>query len=253
LMSLLQKQPDHAVARDLLAAAARIEMARGRPERAQALFAALAGQPGASADEQRLGARILLQVHATGSFDRATGNGLLEQVVQWSEAAYAADRRVDDLLVVWQAAERLGRHERSAAAARDLAASHADTAVARFVQFAIAFAPANGVVPLDNVVADLSPVPVEADAMRVFVLLQAGDVPGAAAVAESALARAPGVGVVRWAAAVVFHACVLGSAAGSDDRTRWLQRRDVQLGWLLDNGNIDAARRTQCTSMRDVR
>jgi hypothetical protein len=253
LMSLLQKQPDHDFARDLLAAAARIELARGRPERAQALFAALAGQPGASPGEQGLGARILLQVQATGSLDRATGNGLLEQVVQWSEAAYAGERRVEDLLVTWQAAERLGRHERSAAAARDLAASHADSAQARFVQFAMAFAPASGVGALDNVVVDLSPAPVEADAMRVFVLLQAGDVPGAAAVAESALTRAPGVGVVRWAAAVVFHACVLGSPEGSDERGRWLQRRDAQLAWLVDTGNIDDARRAQCQKMRDVR
>lgn len=253
LMAMLHKFADHATARDLLAAQARIELARGRAERARELFGALGSQPGASPPEQGLAAQILLQLHAAGAADRAAANGLLEQAVQLAAAASTASQRADDLLLLWQAAERLGRHDRAADAARDLAANHAESPANAFVQFATSFAPTASLAALEAAEVGLRPKPVEGEAMRVFLLLQSGDLPGAAAAAERGLGLAPGVTVVRWAGAVVFHACVLGSAADSPDRLRWTERRDAQLAWLLEQGNIDDARAQQIRAMREQR
>ncbi|MFY9344581.1 MAG: hypothetical protein WAT39_18965 [Planctomycetota bacterium] len=253
LVALLHKLPDHATATDVLAAEARIELARGRPERAQALFGNVAAQPGASPADQGLGARMLLALHASGTADRARATALLEQVLQLAGSAYGTTRDPGDLLLVWQAAERLGRHERSTAAARDLAANHADSAHNRFVQFAMAFAPTATGAALDAALTGLAPPPAEGEAMRAFVRLQQQDVAGAVAAAEAGLQHAPGVPVVRWAAAVVFHACVLASAAGSDDRARWVERRDAQLDWMVAQGNADGPRAEQIAAMRTVR
>lgn len=251
LMVQVEKLPDHAEARDALAAKARILLARDRAEAARDLFGAVASQPGASASEQGLGARIFLRVHEGGVADPAASAGLLGQVVQLAEASYRQSRAPGDLLRAWQAAERAGETERARGFAKTLADDHADSGEAKFVAFANAFDPAVGVAAVRAAMAACPPGPVEGLAMLAFAELQAADVPAAVATVEAALARAPGVGVVRWAAAVVFHACVVGSAAGSEERARWVERRDAQLSWVVQQPSTDEARRQQAARMRE--
>lgn len=252
-MAALQRLPDHDRADDLLAAVARIELARDRPERADAAFAAIANRPGASPAQRGLGARIVLRRDEGGGLDPALRPGLLRQAMEHADECYRAGRDAADLLRVWLAAERLQQHERSAAAAQQLAADHADSPEHAFVALALAFDPARGTGPIDAVASRLPDPPLELEALRTFALLQGGDVAGALRVAEAALQRGPGLGVVRWAAAVVFHACVVGSAGGSDDRAAWVARRDPQLDWLLRSGVVDADRRARCEQMLQVR
>lgn len=250
--ALLQKLPDNDTARDLLAAAARVELARDRPERADHLFGAVAAAPGATAAEQALGARILLRLHEVGAADGPRSAGVLQQVMTMGDAAYRERRDAGDLLCVWQAAERAGNYARSNEVAKELAANHAGAPETKFVQFAVAFDAGLGVAAVDAAAADLSPPPVEAAAMRAFAALQKQDLPGAVAIVDASLPRGAGVGVVRWAAAVVFHACALGSAEGSPERARWVERRNTQVDWVTAQPATDPARREQAAKMRQV-
>ncbi len=253
LVTALQKLSDHDTAHDALSAQARIELARARPERAQQLFGAIAGQPGATPSEQGLGAHILLRLHEAGTADASTAAGMLQAAIGMAEASYRESRQPGDLLRAWQAAERARLHDRSAGFAQQLTQNHAEAAESKFVHFAVAFDPNVGGGAVEAVMADLVPPPVEGQAMHAFALLAARDMPNAIKVAEQALARGAGVAVVRWAAAVTFHAGVLASAVGSEERARWVERRDAQLAWMTGGGNADEARAKQCAQMREIR
>lgn len=252
-IAALQKLPDHATARDLLAARARLELARDRPDRAQQAFLALASQPSATAAEQSLGARILLRLHEAGAPDPGTAAGWLAQAMELADAAAQKTADPKDLLRAWQAAERAGRSDRAGAFARTLAEQHADSPAAAFVALAVAFDDRTTAAGVDAAVAGLTPPPVEAAALRAFAQLQAGNLPAAVAAVEDGLRRAPGVGVVRWAAAAVFHTCAAASPEGSDERARWVARRDPQLDWVLAQPGLDANRARQCAAMRELR
>jgi hypothetical protein len=252
-MTALKALPDHEQAHDLLAAQARVELARERADRAEQLFGAIATQPGATPAEMGLGARILLRRHEAGYADAVTAAGVLQQVVPMAEASYRDRGDPTDLLRAWQAAERLGDRAKAKEFAERLAQQHAGTPAAAFVTLANNFDPQQGTAALDRVAADFVDPPVELAALRAFALLQVADLTGAVQVVEAALLRAPGVTVVRWAAAVTFHACAVGCAEGSPERERWVVRRDPQLDQVAASGAFGEARRAQCEQMRALR
>jgi hypothetical protein len=237
LVARLQKLPDHETARDLVAAAARIELARDRAERAFSLFGALASQPGASPVEQRLGARILLRLHeAGGGGDRSAATGLLQQVIAFSEAAYADGRDAADLLRAWQAATRLWRMDAASGFAKRILEEHADSPAARLVQLEATFEKRSSEPGIgrevEAVAAAFAVAPIEVDAMRVLVLLP--DVERAVTGAKALLARAPGVWVSHFVAAVIYYACSLSQPEGSAERQQWVDLRNAQLDWVLE-------------------
>jgi hypothetical protein len=239
LVARLLKLPDHETARDLVAAAARIELARDRAERAFGLFGALASQPGASPVEQRLGARILLRLHeAGGGGDRSAAAGLLQQVIAFSEAAYADGRDPADLLRAWQAATRLWRMDAASAFAKRILEEHADSPAARLVQLDRTFVERSsepGIAREVEAVAGAFVVaPVEVDAMRVLVVLGGRDVERAVTGTKALLARAPGMWASHYVAAVVYYACSLSQPEGSAERQQWLGLRNAQLDWVLE-------------------
>jgi hypothetical protein len=237
--------------RELRAAEAQLELARDRAEVAEERFVSLAAEPGASIAEQRLAARILLRRHEADLGDRAAG--ALANVFGYSSAAYQADRRPADLLRAWQAAERLGRSDDAKRCAADLARDHAGSAEHRFVAAAMAFGANTGIAEAEQSLAGLEDVPAEFAAMAAQAQLLAGDVPAAVRTVDAALARSPGLALVRTVAANVFHACALGSAAGSADRATWAARRDAQLDWLERLPDLADERRAFLRSLRDVR
>ena len=252
LMTMLKKLPDHDQAHDALAAKARILLARDQPEAAQGVFGSIALSPTATPGEQGLGARILLRVHESGVVDGAGAAGILEQVMQLAAASYRESHSPGDLLRAWQAAERAGQHERAAEFRKQLKENHAESGENRFVEYALGFDPARPVADLDDVLADCLPAPAESAAMRVWAQLQANQLGDAVKTAEEGLARAPGVGVVRWAAAVAFHACVVAPSA-APEHERWVLRRDEQLDWVRRQPGEDEGRKKQASAMRDVR
>ena len=256
LVVRLQKQPDHETAPDLLAAAARIELARDHPKRAVDLFGALASQPGASAVEQRLGARILLRWHETGGGgDASAAAGLLQQVLAFSEAAYADGRDPADLLRAWQAATRLWRTDVASGFARQILDEHAESPAARLVQLDRSFVERSsqpGIAhDVEAVAGAFAVAPLEVDAMRVLVVLGGSDVERALAGAKALLTRAPGVWASHYVAAVVYHACSLSQPEGSAERQQWADLRNAQLDWMLER--VPEDQREPLVKMRAAR
>jgi len=253
LVARLQKLPDHDTARDLLAAAARIELARDRAERAFGLFGALASQPGASPEEQRLGARILLRLHETGGGgDVSAAAGLLQQVMAFAEAAYADGRDPADLLRAWQAATRLWRADAASGFGKRILEEHADSPAARLVQLDRTFVERSSAPgfahEVEVVAAAFAVAPVEVDAMRVLVLLGGRDVERAVSTAKALLTRAPGVWASHYVAAVVYSACSLSQPEGSAERQQWVDLRNAQLDWVIER--VPADQRERWVKMR---
>lgn len=253
LVAQLQKLPDHESDHELTAALACIELARGRPERAQALFLAVASQPGASPAEQRLAAQILLRCHESGTADRAAATGMLQQVMAFAEAGYADGHDAPDLLTAWLASNRLPDAEREKRFGEQLRTDHTASLGARLVQCKQAFRLDMPRAELDSLRAEFDRPPAEIDAMLAALVLQQGDLPGALAIAEPALLQTPGVDSVRFAAALVFHACVSGHQDAPDERAHWVARRDAQLDWLDAHAPVDDQRRQAWATMRAVR
>lgn len=253
LVARMQKFEDHTTAHDLLAGFARIELARGRVKRAAELFLPVANRPGASPAEQRLGARILLGQYEQGTADRSTAQGMLQQVLAFSVVAYGEGQDAADLTREWLAASRLPDAERAKPLAGQLQQSHASSAGAHLAKAVADFRIDMPEDDLEVLRREFDEPPVEIDAMHALVVLQKGDVPRAVTIVEPALQRSPGVIAIRWSAALVFHACALGSPADSAGRRDWLLRRDVQLDWLVEQAPSDDTRRPQWAAMREAR
>lgn len=250
-MASLRKLPDADTDRELRCAAARVELARDRAEIAEELCGSLAAEPAATVAEQRLAARILLRRHEADLGDAAAG--ALRTALQYSERAYAADRLPGDLFRAWLAAMRAEQFEDGKRFAEQLQQQHQDSAEWRFVDVANGGARASGVVRVEACRDGLSDLPGEHGAMLAGAQLEVGQLPLAVASADLALARAPGLVVVRRIAAVAYHTCVLGSPADGADRADWVRRRDVQLDWLERQPRVDDLQRAKLREMRAVR
>ena len=253
LMGRIRKLEDHGTAPDLLAAQARVELRRGRPERARDLFLPIASVPGAAAADQGLAARILLRCHAAGLPDRSAAHALLEDALAFALVAYADSDDPDDLLRAWLAARRLSDGDRGDELAGRILDECDGTPAAALVRAVQSFSTRMPRGQLDAVRAELTEPCAELDAMIAMVELEARNLEEARRVVEPLLVEAAGVVDARWATAVVFHAFALGSAAQSDDRVKWLRRRDVQLDWLMDHAVADDPRRSRWDQMRAQR
>ena len=89
LMAGLTMLEDADSAAEVLTPRAQIELLRGRADRAYRLFGQIADAPGATAAQQRLGARIQLARQDSFGGDAASAQAMLEQVVTFSQNAYA--------------------------------------------------------------------------------------------------------------------------------------------------------------------
>lgn len=253
LSQRLQKLPDAGSARDLQLAAARIEWARGRVDRAAALLSPLVEVPGATAAEQRVAARVWRRKHELGAEDRGAATALLRQMHAFASAAYAEGNDVADLFLAWLAAFRLPDAELAAPLAAQLAANHQSTPEARFPALVAAASLEMSAGELEALRDQFAAPPAELDAMLAVLALRRGELEAAMGWIEPALQRCPGVVEVRRAAALVLHACAMGSPAGSGDRAAWLQRRNLQLDWLFAQAPGDDAGRASWAQMREQR
>lgn len=231
LMARISRWPDASTSAELLAPQAEIELVRGRPDRADSLFGAIASSPGAAAADVRLGSRILLAKHQGSSGDPVASRSMLQQVQSMAETAYADSRDVKDLFRAWLASIRLW-DPRASEFASQLRASHADTPESRLAQLNESFQPMRDKQQVADLLVDFAKPPAELRAMQTIVTLQGGDVPSALKAAEQQVLETPGVQGVRFVAAVVLHACVLGNNPGTPDRADFVRRRNVHLDWL---------------------
>jgi len=254
LMADLTRLPDAATSPELLAAQAEIELLRGRPERADRMFGAIAASPSASAKDQQLGARILIKKQDGFGGDAAASRAMLQQIVAFSENAYSESSAAADLFRAWQACNRLWNSERAKGFAAQLKAGHADSKEHKLVALTASFDPKRDAVAVDDLLIDFGDeLPAELAMMRVLSVLFSGKVPEALAMAEKDLIRFAGVGSVRYALAIVLDACAKGHQAGSLDRAKFVKRRDEQLSWLEDRAPADATQRQRWQQMRAVK
>lgn len=250
LMAGITKLPDASTATDLLAAQARIELQRGRPERAEKLFGAVASNPAASADERSLGARIVLALHEGFGGDLVEAKTMLERVLQMSESAYAETDDVADLFRAWQAAKRVW-DPRAMELAVQLKAEHGESRESGLAQLSTSFEPVRDSDAVEQLVAEFKARPAELRAMQAIVMVHKGDLPGALREAEQDLLVSSGTPCVRIALAYVLHACASGHAAGSADRDVFVGRRDEQLDWLDKRAPVET--RAKWAPMRQLR
>ncbi|MCB9887098.1 MAG: hypothetical protein H6838_16520 [Planctomycetes bacterium] len=249
LVARIDKLEDHTSAADLLAAQARIELVRGRPERAFDLFSSVGNQPEASEADRRLLTAILLRRHEAGGTDKAMTEGWLRDAATRALAIAERTGNTNDWFVAWQASVRLDDADAVKRCREQLAAIDAESREARLAAAAAAFR-ADG--PADVLYAlrgEFTVVPIELAVMVAMAQLQAGETAAAVTEIEALLNRAPGLIGVRVAAAIVFHVCVLNS---QDDagKQRWRPRRDAQLDWLLENAPPDDKRRETWSQMK---
>ena len=249
LVAQIDKLEDHATAQDALFAKARIEMARGRPERAYDLFAGTALRGDASDAERRLLATILVRRHQAGSADRSQAIGWLRDGLGILQPLAERTDSVEDWFAVWQAATRLADDGLAARAHARLQELDRESRQARLTAAAASFLPENPADHLFAMRAEFGDAPVELEAMAVLAQVQAGENAAAAQAAEAMLARAPGVLGARWCAAMVFHVCALASP-DEVQKASWQQRRNVQLDWLQQQAEPDDRRRETWASMR---
>tara|TARA_R110002072_G_scaffold46591_2_gene128910 strand:- start:96822 stop:97805 length:984 start_codon:yes stop_codon:yes gene_type:complete len=250
LMARIGRLPDSSTSAELLAKRAEIELVRGRPERADALFGSVASSPDASPADLRLGSRILLAKHEGFGGDIVEAKTMLQQVQSMAEVAYGDSRDVKDLFRAWQASIRLW-DPRAADFATQLKANHAETPESRLAQLNESFVPMRDKQLVADLLVDFAKAPAELRAMQTLVTLQGGDVPGALRAAEQQINEAPGVQAVRLVAAVVLHACALGNTPESADRAVFVKRRDAQLDWL--DKRLPANQERKWDSMRSLR
>jgi len=254
LMAGLVMLDGAATAPDLLAAQAEIELLRGRPDRAYRLFGAIAESPDASVGDRRLAARIQIARQDGYAGDAATSQSMLQQIATFSELAYADSGSAEDAFRAWQAWKRLWDHERAARLAGQLAERNADSKEQKLVALSSSFDPQRDAVAVEDLLIDFEDrIPAELAALRTTVLLGSNKVPGALKQAEQDLNRFAGVGGVRYALAIVLHACGLGSPEGSLDRASFLKRRDEQLDWLLKRAPESEKLRQQWQQLRAFR
>ncbi len=250
LMAGIARLPDALTASDLLAAQARIELHRGRPERAENLFGAIAASPTASAEDQSLGSRILMAKHEGFGGDKVQAKTMLEQVLIMSERAYGETRDVQDLFRAWQAATRLW-DSRSGELAGQLQANHAESPESLLAQLSKNFEPVSDRDVVAQLIVDFATQPAELRAMQTIVTVHNDDLPGALSDAQSHLIASAGTPCVRIALAYVLHICATGHPAESADRTVFVNRRNVQLDWLDARAPVE--KRAKWQPMRQLR
>lgn len=250
LMARLGRQPDSSTSAELLAPQAEIELVRGRPERADMLFGSIASSPDALPADRRLGSRILLAKHEGFGGDVVQANTMLQQVQMMAEVAYADSRDVADLFRAWQASIRLW-DPRTTELASQLNANHGETPEGRMAMLNEEFRPKRDKQLVADLLIDFAKAPAELRAMQIIIALQGGDVPSALKAAEQLANETPGVQGVRLVAAVVLHACALGSTPASADRAVFVKRRNVHLDWL--DRRVPAGQDKKWDSMRQLR
>ncbi len=251
LMARIDKLEDHTFAADLLSAQARIELVRGRPERAFDLFSSIGSQPEASEADRRLLTAILLRRHEAGGTDKAITEGWLRDAATRAVAIAERTGATDDWFVAWQASVRLDDADAVKRCREQLTAIDAESRQARLARAAADFRPEAPADALHAMRGEFSVVPIELAVMIAMVQLQAGETAAAVTEIEALLNRAPGLIGVRVAAAIVFHVCVLNSQDEAG-KQRWRPRRNAQLDWLLDNASPEDTRRETWSQMRSL-
>lgn len=239
----LERLPDHQSDRAAVLARARIERARQRDQVAWEVLAPSTGVD-AGAAELRLGAELLLRLHArSGQREQA------RQARDLARRAYALSHDAADLLLQWQAEHRTGAAAEEEATQKQLLADHANSKEARLC----AALQLEGLEALAGEVRELMlefvEPPVELGMARAVVLIREGDLAGAGDLLERLADQASALVDVRHLGAVQCHAVAADQQQPLEVRHRALERRNAHLNFCLEHAAADDPRRQQWQDM----
>ena len=237
----LDKLPEHASDADLVRATASIEAARGRDDVAWQLLAAQATMGGAGLADLRLGAQLLLRLHAIRG-----ERELAQQARGLAQRAYRFSHDPGDLLLAWQAAHRIAAVDDETETATLLQTNHPDSREARLCQL-IAQADeseagrARTESMLRQLETEFAEEPIELGLVRAWVLLvNQGDKRGARNLLASLAVRGQALIDVRHLSAVANH--MVAAAADEfteSERREAVRQRDADLHYCLEHAPDD--------------
>lgn len=236
----LEKLPERATDRRLTLAMARIERARGRDNAAWELMAAHAAVGDASLAELRLGADLLLRLHARNG-DRAQARQARDLALR----AYGQSHQPEDLLLAALAAHRTGSAEEEAESSAQLHSQHADSKEARLCDLISKPPDAKFAAEVQALQAAFGEEPIELGVAAGIMLLQQEDPIGARAQLDQVASRAPALLDVRYWSGIACQAVAASTQLSDEERQRAVVQRDAHLHYCLEHG-IDEARRATC-------
>lgn len=232
-------------------ALARIEVARGRKEKAwehlQPLAMAMGREP--RPHDQLLGARLLADIHAMTGRARD-----LRQALQLAEAAHRASGEPTALFLAWQCAQRLGDAEARERLGDRLLQEHPATPQADLVALLRREPEQVATGELRGLATRFERLPIELGMALARAHLFARELPEALRELDVVVQRAPSLVDVRNTAATACYMFVQQAAGASEEEVR---RRRAQMHahaqWLLSNASPDDSRRDSWKTMLESR
>ncbi len=233
----------------------RLELLRGRPERAVELLRPTL-QDTASEAALRAATQAWLLHCERAAGDAGTRRALLADGLGFAERAAALSGTADDWFRCWQAAVRLGDAEAAARALTALASVDAGGLRERTATMIAGMQSPDSTPPAMEAVADLAlswgQPPLELRLLECGMRIAQNDLVVALRLADEATAEAPNRFEARNLAATAHHSAAMQTAEGPE-RDRHIKIRDAQIEWLDANAEADDARRPTWLSWRQAR
>lgn len=250
---LLAMGPEDAESRAL---AARLEISRGRPERAvEVLREAI--QPDSDPSILREAAQAWL-LHAERVADAGGARRvLLVESLGFADRAAAASKSADDWFLLWQVARRLEDAESAARALASLESVDQGGVRARTAAMLAGMDLPDSAPPALSAVAELSAswggqAPLELRLLECGMRIAVNDGAIALRLADEAIAEAPNLFQARNLAATAHHLVAMQTEEGPE-RDRHVSIRDAQIDWLDAHSALDDSRRSTWLSWRSSR
>lgn len=234
----IEKLPEHATDRALILALTRIEIARGRDNAGWELIAPYAAVGDASLAELRIGADLLLRLHAR-SGDRTQARRAREL----ARRAYALSHDPGDLLVAWQAAHRIAATADAQETFELLRTEHKDSREERLCDLIESPPPDDQFgARVHELEAEFKDEPIELGLARAVLLLKQGDQVAARTLLDELASRASALLDVRHLCAIAYHMAAASPDLPEAERQSARTRRDAHLHFCLEHGPDDPRR-----------
>lgn len=234
---------------------ARLELQRGRPERAVELLRPTLQQDAAEST-LRVAAEAWLSHSERAPGDAGARRALLVEGLGFAERAAASSGAEADWFVCWQAATRLGDADASARAAAALDSFDPDGLRARTAKMILDMQKPDSAPPSLEAVSGLSAswgkAPLELRLLECGMRIATNDLEVALRLADEAVAEAPNRFEARNLAATAHHSAAMQAEEGPG-RERHVRIRDAQIDWLDANADADDSRRPTWLSWRQAR
>lgn len=252
MAKLLELGPEDHEARVVCA---RLELLRGRPERAVELLRPTL-QDAASESALQAASEAWMRHSERAAGDAGQRRALLVDGLAFAERAAMSSNSAQDWFRCWQAATRLMDADAAARALAALESVDAGGLQARTATMIASMQKPDSVAPSMESVAQLSAswgkAPLELRLLECGMRIAANDLEIALRLADEAVSEAPNRFEARNLAATAHHSAAMQTEAGPV-RERHVVIRDAQIDWLDANAEANDSRRPAWLSWRQSR